>query len=230
MPTNAPYRGTITREQWLLRETRVVARLRADAALAGAAPTDAAPAGTAPDATALDCDAAVARIAGENLFQYPTEREVKSIARACWRRLDALSDDPVLRDSLIDLAAHGTPDQARQVNLYAMARDNRIVWDFLAAVVSRKVLALDPALPRREIVAFLEGLRSQDDRAAAWSDATLNKIRQVLTAALVQCGMYDRKAETLRPLVADLSLEHAIRANGDDVLLPAFGAAGEAAL
>ncbi len=210
MPTDAPYRGTITREQWLLRETRTVARLRADAAGSG---------------KPLELAEVVDLAAEENIFQYPTEREVKSIARACWRRLDALSDDPALRNRLIDLVAAGTPDQARQVNLYALARDNRIVWEFLVVVVARKLQGLDESLPKREIVAFLEGLRAQDERAARWSDATLNKIRQVLTACLVECGMYDRRAETLlRPLL-DLTLEQAMRANGDQVLLPAFGAA-----
>lgn len=208
MPTDAPYRGTITREQWLLRETRVVARLRTEAACSG---------------ESLDCDAAVKLVSERNLFQYPTEREVKSIARACWRRLDALSDDATVRDRLVDLAADGTFDQARQVNLYAMARDNRIVWDFLAVVVARKFQALDQSLPKREIVAFLEGLRVQDERAARWSDATLNKIRQVLTACLVDCGMYDRRAESLRRPILDLTLEQAMRANGDQALLPAFG-------
>ena len=210
MPTDAPYRGTITREQWLLRETRAVARLRADAAGSG---------------KPLELADVVDLAAEENIFQYPTEREVKSIARACWRRLDALSDDPALRNRLIDLVAAGTPDQARQVNLYALARDNRIVWEFLVVEVARKFQGFDESLPRREIVAFLEGLRVQDERAARWSDATLNKIRQVLTACLVECGMYDRRAETLlRPLL-DLTLEQAMRANGDQALLPAFGAA-----
>lgn len=210
MPTDAPYRGTITREQWLLRETRTVARLRADAAGSG---------------ETLELADVVDLAAEENIFQYPTEREVKSIARACWRRLDALSDDPALRNQLIGLVAAGTPDQARQVNLYALARDNRIVWEFLVAVVARKFQDLDESLPKREIVAFLEGLRAQDERAARWSDATLNKIRQVLTACLVECGMYDRRAETLlRPLL-DLTLEQAMRANGDQALLPAFGTA-----
>lgn len=215
MPTNAPYSSSITTNQWLLRETRLVARLRADAASSQ---------------EPLDCDAAVARVCGENLFQYPTERKVKRIARACWSRLDALSEDAALRDSLIDLVAYGTLDQARQVNLYVMARENRITWDFLAVFVAHKFRTLDLALSYQEINAFLEGLCAQDERVATWSDATFKKIRQVLGTALEQCEMYDRKAQTLRRVVLDPSLERAIRANGDVDLLPAFGVAGEAAL
>lgn len=203
MPTKAPYRGSITREQWLLRETRVVAKLRA------ANP-------------ALDTAAIVSRAEQENLFQYPTEREVKSIARACDRRLTALSDDVPARDALIALIANGTLDQAAQVNLYALARDNRIVWDFLFIVV-RKAKTRDPILSKYEIVSFLDDLRLQDSRAASWSEATMNKIRQVLVKSLESCGMYDRKSARLAAPLLDRELELGIRINGDEVLLPAFG-------
>lgn len=205
MPTDAPYRGSITREQWLLRETRTVARLRNEA-------------GESYDPAGL-----VARVCDENLFQYPTERELRSVARACDRRLTALSDDPATRAALIDLIANGTADQIAQTNLYAMARDNRIVWDFLATLVAHKFRTLDRSLTRPEVVAFVEGLRAQDQKIARCSDATLTKIRQVLTACLVWCGMYDRRSGRLTPPLLDRSLENGIRANGDFALLPAFG-------
>ena len=83
--------------------------------------------------------------------------------------------------------------------------------------------ALDLTLRKHEIVDFIEGLRAQDEKAARWSAATANKIRQVLTACLEQCGMYDRKTEQLAPLLLDFDLEHDIRANGDADILPAFG-------
>lgn len=188
------YRGSITREQWLVNETRTVARLMLDEGIA-------------------DTAGLVDAVVSANPFQYPTERELKSITRACARRLAALSDDPQLRRRLVELIAHGTPDQLAQTNLYAMMRDNRIVWDFMTCVVARKLEALDPLLRRREIADFVEGLRAQDGRAARWSDATANKVRQVLTACLERCGMYDRATERIAPPLLDLDLEAAIRAN-----------------
>ena len=188
-----------------MRETRIVARLRV--AL-----------GPSYDSSAL-----VSRIAEENLFQYPTEREVKSIARACDRRLSSLSDDEHVRDALMGLVTDGTPEQAALANLYAMARDNRIVWDVLSMTVAHKLRTHDPALSRHEIVSFLADLRLQDERVASWSDATLNKIRQVLTNALEGCGMYDRKSEHLEPPLPDRCLTSAVSQNGDLVLLPVFG-------
>lgn len=202
MDASTPYNGAITREQFLLRETRVVAQLKADDRLTN--------------------EQVVERVARLNLFQYPTERELKSISKACCRRLDALSDDDATREALIRLIAHGTPEEVRQANLYALMRTFRLAWEFMVAVVGQHYRNFDQNLPRRDIASFLEQLRTQDERVAGWSDATMNKIRQVLTAALVECAMYDRKTETLQPVFLGVSLEQGIRANGDEVCLPAF--------
>lgn len=205
MSAPVTYRGSITREQWLVDETRTVARLRLE------------------DPSFLDTRSLAAHILEDNLFQYPTEREVGSIARACARRLDALSTDPERRERLTRLIAHGTIEQLRQANLYALMRDNRLVWDFMTCVVESKFSLLDMHLGKAEIATFLEGLRAQDERVATWSPATLNKIRQVLAQCLEQCGMYDRKTEQLSTLLLDYDLENLIRENGDAGILPAFG-------
>lgn len=207
MSAPVTYRGSITREQWLVDETRTVARLRLE------------------DPSFLDTRSLAAHILEDNLFQYPTEREVGSIARACARRLDALSTDPERRERLTRLIAHGTIEQLRQANLYALMRDNRLVWDFMTCVVESKFSLLDMHLGKAEIATFLEGLRAQDERVATWSPATLNKNRQVLAQCLEQCGMYERKTEQLSTLLLDYDLENLIRENGDAGILPAFGLA-----
>lgn len=200
------YRGSITREQWLVDETRTVARLMLDEQIESEAEL-------------------AAYVLSNNPFQYPTEREVKSIARACARRINAVSSEPTVRQRTMDLIAHGTADQLKQANLYAMMCDNRIVWEFMANLITPKFQALDSTLAKREITAFLEGLRAQDERVATWSPATLNKIRQVLSMCLEQCGMYNRKTEELNPPLLDYDLEQLIRANGDEAVLAAFGVA-----
>lgn len=196
------YRGTITREQWLLAETRIVARLRLDG---------------------LSDEEIIEQSLERNLFQYPTEREIKSIARACILRLDNLSDDSGLRQRLTGFIVHGLPAQASQANLYAIMRTYRVAWEFMLGVVGEKFRTLDNRLARFEIASFLEGLRSRSETVAGWSDATLNKIRQVLTKCLVECGYLESpRSDELRPILLDLELEDALRANGDAVALPAF--------
>lgn len=206
MSAPCDYRGTITREQWLLNETRVVGRLMLDDGL-----TNLKEIGD--------------RVIEGNLFQYPTEREQVSIARACARRLKAAAADDadILRTGILPLVAHGTVEQLAQTNLYAMARDNRLVWDFLVCVIGPKFTSFDFALTKAEIKTFLEGLRSQNGRIATWSDATFVKIGQVYVNALEGTGMYDRKTRQLQPPFLDPALENVIRTNNDLQILAAFG-------
>lgn len=200
--TSWRYRGSITREQWLLTETRTIAQLRLEG---------------------LNDEEILAQNLVNNYFQYPTERELASITKACLLRLDNLSDDPPLRHELTRFIAHGSPAQSAQTNLYALMRTYRIVWEFMLGVVGVKFQTVDMRLAKHEIALFLENLRSQSETVAGWSDGTLNKIRQVLTKCLVQTGYLSSPRSTdLHSILLDLDLERAIRANGDAVALPAF--------
>lgn len=200
---NWRYRGTLTREQWLLSEMRIIASLRLDEQLS--------------DTEILE------RTALTNPFQYPTEREIKSITQACLLRLDNLSENENMRRELEKLICHGTPIQARETNLYAMMRTYRLVWEFMIAVVGKKLQARDMQLAKHEIAVFINGINAQSDTVAGWSDATRNKIRQVLTKSLVQAGYLDtsRSTELHAPLLDPL-LEQLIVSNGDAAALPAF--------
>ena len=46
----------------------------------------------------LKIDEAIERIKKDNLFQYPTERQVSRLARACYKRLDALGNDQLVHE------------------------------------------------------------------------------------------------------------------------------------
>ena len=199
---NWTYRGSLTREQWLLTEIRIIARLR----LEGLG-----------DAEILEQNL------NNNYFQYPTEREIRSITRACLLRLDNLSDNTELKLELTRTLANGTSTQTSQINLYAIMRTYRLVWEFMVGVIGHKYQTFDTQLAKHEIAAYLEGLRSQSDVVAAWSNATLNKIRQVLTRCLVSAGyLTSPRSDELRPVLLDLDLERALRENGDAAALPAF--------
>lgn len=203
MSAPVKYRGSITREQVLLNETRIVARLMLS--------------------DGLDDADIVSRITEQNLFQYPTEREQRSIARACIRRLRAINQAEQDAAALESLCCKGTLDQLAQTNLYAMACDNRLVWDLLACIIAPKLQTFDYSLTRTELTTYLEGLRAQDERIAGWSTATVGKIRQVLAKALESAGMYNRKTAELHPPLLDPNLENLIRTQDNEQLLAAFG-------
>lgn len=193
----SPYSAAMTREQFLFYEMRITARLLHE----GLSPA-----------------AVEERIAVENLFQYPTERMLGRMARACLRRL-AVLDDPALVETL----ANAPFDEAKQIALYAMMKSYVLAAEFMVTVVGEKYRTRDFALGRADIAAFFLRLREQDDVVAAWSEQTITKLRQVLVKILVENEYLDNaRAQRLNPVWLSPVLERAIRAHGDEVLLPAF--------
>ena len=101
------YSAALTREQFLFRETRIVAQLMDEG---------------------LTDDAIYQKIMAENLFQLPTEKSMRSLIRPCLRRLRGLKDE-----AAVHMIAKEPLSTARQLCLYAMMRDSRLVADFLTA-------------------------------------------------------------------------------------------------
>lgn len=193
----SPYTAAITREQFLFYEMRTTAKLLND--------------GYKPDE-------AVEEIVKKNLFQYPTEKSIRRMALACIRRLDALEDT-----SLVEAIATEPSEVAKQICLYAMMKQYRLVWDFMITVIGEKYRLSDPSFGKIDLNEYLLRLQEQDDRVATWSDSTLDKLRQVLAKILVENQYIDSvRATRLNSVWLQPLLEEAIRKNGDGVALPAF--------
>ena len=192
----SPYNAAITREQFLFYEMRITAKL-----INGG----------------LDKDNVVNQVVLENLFQYPTERSVRKMALACIRRLESMEDD-----TLIAAIATQPSDVAKQVCLYAMMRQYRLVWDFMLTVVGNKYRKLDSSFGKMDLNVFFMRLQEQDDWVATWSETTITKVRQVLTKILVENEYLDSiNASHLNPVLISPLLENAIREEGQEIALPA---------
>lgn len=193
----SPYSAVLTREQFLFYEVRTTARLLADG---------------------LNDTEVVDRIIEDNLFQYPTEKSVRQMAQSCIRRLHAMGDE-----SLVAAIATQPADIAKQICLYAMMKQYRLVWDFMVTVVGEKYRLLDTTFGKVDLNSFFLRLQEQDDWVATWSDSTIAKLKQVLNRTLVETEYLDSTtADHLNPVWLTPVLENAIRSNGDDAALPAF--------
>ena len=191
------YNGGLTREQFLFYEIRIVASLQ----LQG-----------------LSREEIVEEIKHANLFQFPTERMISSIAGTCFKRLDALGSE-----TLVYHLANAPAEVAKQINLYAMMKYNRIVWDFMTTVIGEKFRTQELAFSGKDLNIFFFDLQEQNDTVASWRDSTINKIKQVLKKALVECEYLDSvRATQLNPVSVSPELEDEIRANHDLAALPAF--------
>lgn len=197
MKQTSPYNGGLTREQFLFYEMRTTAKLLSEG---------------------LSDEETIEKIVANNLFQFPTEKSIRNLARVCLKRLHAMNDD-----GLVSAIVAKPSDEAKQICLYAMMKQNRLVWDFMITVIGEKYRIMDSSFSRMDVNTFMMRLQEQDDSVASWSETTIKKIKSVLVSVLVENGYLNSKnSSTLNPVLISRELENAIRANNDIIALSAF--------
>lgn len=197
MDNTYPYIASLTREPFLFYEMRTTAKLLC---------------------SGLSEEAVVAQITNDNLFQYPTEKSVARMAKACLKRLAAMDDNDLLR-----AIAQQPTDVAKQICLYAMMKQSRLMWEFMLTVIGEKYRLKDSSFGRIDLNTYFMRLQEQDDAVATWSECTITKLKQVLAKVLVENEYLDDiRADHLNPVYLHPILENAIRNHGDLMALPAF--------
>ena len=197
MDSTYPYIASLTREPFLFFEMRTTARLMVEG---------------------LADNEIVDQICRENLFQYPTEKSIKKMAGACVKRLKNMGDD-----TLISAIATQPNDIAKQICLYALMKQSRLVWEFMLTVVGEKYRLRDTSFGKIDLNTFFMRLQEQDDAVATWSDTTITKLKQIIARILVETEYLDDiRSDHLNPVWLNPVLENAIKSNNDDIILPAF--------
>lgn len=196
---SSPYKGSaqITREQFLFYEMRTTARLMREG---------------------LEDNEVIERIVEENLFQYPTEKSIRQMAKGCISRLKGMGDE-----ELIEAVVSQSSETAKQICMYAMMKQYRLVWDFMITVIGEKYRMQNFSFSQMDVNVFFMQLQEQDDYVAGWSESTVKKIRQILIRMLAENDYLDSiKADHINPVWLNPMLENAIRSNNDDRALFAF--------
>ena len=193
LQAESPYNAVITREQFLFYEVRATAKLLYEG---------------------YRSEEVVERIISDNLFQYPTEKSVRRMAFTCLKRLEALGDN-----SLVAAIATQSSDVAKQICLYAMMKQYRLIWDFMITVIGEKYRLLDTTFGKIDLNSYFLRLQEQDDWVATWSDSTVSKLKQVIAKMLVDNKYIDSiRVTKLNPVWLQPILENAIRENGDEII------------
>ena len=197
MDATNQYNGGLTAEQFLFYEMRIVSKLYVQG---------------------KPIDEILKIVRTDNLFQYPTERHVSRLTRACYKRLVALGNEELASE-----VASAPVEVAKQINFYAMMRYNRLVRDFMINLVGEKYRLQDFSFTRKDINVYFSRLQEQNDDVAKWSEQTITKIKQVLTKCLIETEILDSaKDTTLNPILISEELERGIRVNNDLYALTAF--------
>ncbi len=191
------YCGSLTREQFMFQEMRIAARLKMDG---------------------LTDQMILERVYEENLFQYPTEREIRSKCRACLKRIKCISNIPFFMETL----AYGTINEAKQAALVALMCYHLLIQDFMINVIGEKYRRMDMTLTRRDMNVFFERLSELDEEVASWSDQTIKKLKVVIRACLRETEYIHGTEETLYPVLISYEFITALKNAGYRSFLPAF--------
>jgi hypothetical protein len=193
----APYNGSLTAEQFLFYEMKIVSGMYIEG---------------------KTIDEIIKIVEQDNLFQYPTEREISRLTRACYKRIVALGNE-----KLVNELAKAPPAVAKQVNLYSIMRHNGLMYDFMVNLIGEKYKSRDYSFPRKELNLFFSRLQEQNDNVAGWSEKTITKLKQVLAKCLIEVEMLENARDTtLSPILISEELENGIRENNDFEALAAF--------
>jgi len=197
LPNLKNYNGALTREQFLFDEIRIIAKLMAQGLV----------------------DEQISQaVVQDNLFQFPTERMIVRFVHTCLRRLHALHST-----YLVSQLATAPLEDAKQINLYAIMKDNRLMWDFMTTVIGEKYRLQDMTLSRKDLNLFFMRLQEQDNTVAGWKDSTVQKIKSVMIRMLIETGYTtDISSGILQPVLICQELEEGIRENLDHEALAAF--------
>ncbi len=192
------FSGSLTREQFMFQEMRITARLSLEG---------------------LNESQILAKVEEENLFQYPTEREIKSKCRACIKRLACIADMPFIVDAL----ANGTFQEARQAALIAMMCQSRLLSEFMISVIGEKYRRLDLTITRKDMNLFFQRLAEMDETVAGWTESTVKKIQSVIRNCLKETEyISSAQSEILLPVTLSESFAEALTMAGHRDFLPAF--------
>ena len=135
--------------------------------------------------------------------------EMRSTAKLM---VEGNSDDEVVKEIV-----------AKQICLYALMKQSRLVWEFMLTVIGEKYRLRDTSFGKIDLNTFFMRLQEQNDTVASWSDSTITKLKQIIARVLVETEYLDNlKADHLNPVWLHPVLENAIRSNGDTAILPAF--------
>lgn len=158
------------------------------------------------------------QIRAENLFGYNAKSSIKSSLTSVLRRINVLDD--TLRRMVIEKPA----ETGKIVNLYAIMKTDRLFFEFINEVIREKLEQNDYHLERKEVNVFMTAKAEQDDTVAAWTEKTVNKLKQAYIKVLCDAGIVrDRKTGDLSRILMDVELKRHLVDIGDKAYVKAMG-------
>ncbi|MEG1505835.1 MAG: DUF1819 family protein, partial [Lachnospiraceae bacterium] len=126
-------------------------------------------------------------------------------------------------DYFTDVIANGSLHDAKQAVLVSMMRQNALVGEFMVRVIGGKLRTMDMTFSRKDLNIFFGELQQQSDQVAGWTEATIDRIKGVLSKCLIETEyIMNTRENKLYPVLAAEELVQALRRSGLPSFLPAF--------
>lgn len=172
---NRVYSGKLTGESFLLYEFKIVAKLRKDGY----------------------SDKEIRKIVlEENLFQY---KFTSSISRRLTPLLQRIN---LLDENLINRLIEDPLGDGIVINLYSIMKNDRLFFEFMNEVMKEKLKNNNEVLEKKDMNIFFETKMEQNEDIAGWSEATINKIKQVIRKILIEAKIVeDIKTGRIRKVI-----------------------------
>lgn len=190
-----PYGASLTGEPFLLFECKQVARLKM---------------------TGIGDKEIMAEIETKNLFQYATEKSIPKRGRAALKRVNAIDD------FMVTCLAERPSETARIIALYAIMKSNHLMYEFMTEVV-RDRFTHRGHLEKQDLNEFFVAKREQNEEVAAWTDQTMQRLKNSMLQILAEAGLFAKKDNRLHTPVMDRDVVEHLVAIGDKVYLEAMG-------
>ena len=154
----------------------------------------------------------------DNLLGISKEYRAKRNYGYLKNRIDALDT------GLIEVFIHADLNTQKIINLIAIAKKNRLFFEFLYEVYREKVQMGAPELTESDINIFYKNKQGQDDDVSTWTDVTLRRLRSTYMNFLTDAGLLtvSGKEKKITPPILDITLENYLKDNGDNQMIKAI--------
>lgn len=154
----------------------------------------------------------------DNLLGISKEYRARRIYGYLKSRVDTLDE------GLINIFIDGDLASQKIINIIAIAKKNRLFYEFLYEVYREKVLLGAIELTDSDINIFFRNKQDQDENISKWTDVTLKRLGSTYMNFLTDAGLLTLidKQRRITPPILDITLENYLKDNGEEQMLKAI--------
>ena len=122
-----------------------------------------------------------------------------------------------LDKGMLDLFLESDLQTQKLINLIAIAKYNRLFFEFLYEVYREKVMLGALELMDSDINIFFKNKQEQDEKIAKWVDSTVKRLGSTYKNFLTDANLLtlENKQRKITPPILDIALEKYLETNGD---------------